>query len=362
MIEELNKVWPGIFLWTGQHGTGKTTACLETGALPSQTVFIDADVKGNQTVKNLKDIGMPFSKYINLAEMIARQDRLWKAYKPIWSIVDQIPDDTEVVIIDPETEIYKVFRDYVRENPNEFDDPKAWKKARGSGFIFFEGKISRHARAMEREFFNKISQKVTAVHITAHLKDAYDGGVKVGKVPDVTKMIDRIASMICWLQFNPNGTTPIMLFVKPYGEKVAVAGKGLRTQNITPRKAVPHVGEESVWDVLRRYRKNPAHNRPPLPEEEITEGDKWIVEQVLSEAQRQAWFARLFEHQRQQEEAQKLIEQFDNPLNERVQELKKAGVVAPPALVEKIKQEIEDGDLVGVDAKMVTIDAVAKLL
>lgn len=362
MSEKQNEVWPGIFLWTGQHGTGKTTACLETGAMPDKTVFVDADVKGNQTVKNLQSIGQPFSKYINLAEIISGVDRLWKAYKPIWNIIDQIPDGTEVVIIDPETEIYKVFRDYVRENPNEFDDPTSWKKARGSGFIFFEGKISRHARSAERDFFNQISQKVQAVHITAHLKDAYDGGVVVGKVPNVTKMIDRIASMICWLQFNPNGTTPIMLFVKPYGEKVMVAGKGLRTKNITPRKAVPLPGEESVWDVLRRYKENPAHNRPPTSEEEITEDDKWIIEQVLSEAQRQAWFARLFEHQRREAEAQKLIEQMDNPLNVRVQELKEEGIVAPPALVEKIKQEIEDGDLVGVDAKMVTIDAVAKLL
>lgn len=361
-IKEESRVWPGIFLWTGEHATGKTTACLECGADPENIIFIDADVKGNKTVKNMIKIGRPFGKYINLAEMINNKDRLWQAYDSIWKILDDIPPNIEVVVIDPETEIYQVFRDYVRQCPEEFDDKKAWTKSRGSGFIFFEGKISRHAREAEQEFFNKLAQKVQAVHITAHLKNKYDGGAVIGKIPAVTKMIDRIASMICWLQFNKDSTTPIMLFVKPYGEKTYVASKGIRTQNITPRKAIPLEGEESVWDILRRYQKEPAHNRPPLPSEEITEEDRWIIEQVLSEHQRQAWFARLFDAQRRDEEAQKLIEQFDNPLNVRVKELQAEGIIAPPMIVEKLLKEIEDDILVGVDAKLVTIDSVAKLL
>jgi len=359
----MTKILSGIFLWTGDYGVGKTTACLECGADPERIMFIDADVKGNKTVQDIKDAGYNFGKFVNLVEMVNRYDHPWQAYPDIFTMFrDMKAEDFDVVIIDPETIFYEIIREYVRHNQQEFDSMKAWKKSRGSGFKFYEGKISRHARKTEQFLLNLISSRVKAIHMTAHLKDKYDSNVVVGKIPEVSKMIRRTANMICWLQHNPDHTTPIMLFVKQYGKKVLVKGKGMRTKNITPRKAVPRENEYSVWDVIDRYLENPAHGRSPLPEEIITEDDQWIVDGTLNEFQKQAWFARIKARELEQTEIEEALVGMDSPLQVRVQELKEQGLVAPPMLRDKILEEIAEGDHPDLDAEMVTIDAIAKVL
>ncbi len=358
----MTDIMNGIFVWTGDFGVGKTTAALECGAKPEEIIFVDADIKGNKTIEDLRRVGVKFGDYINLVQVINERENFWDAYEFIIGIINKITPKIKVVIFDPETIIYDVFRAYVSRNLNEFDSPKAWAKSKGSGFQFYEGKISRHAREAEQAFFNLIAGKVQAIHLTAHLKDKYDGGVAVGQIPSISPMIHRIANMICWLQHSPVSTTPVMLFVKQYGKKVITSEGKIRTVNITPRKAVPHEGESSVWDILERYVKQPAHNREPLPEEIITEDEQWIVDKVLSDFQKEAWFARIKAKEAEERALQAELESVGSPLQVRVQELQAEGLVAPPMIRDKILAEISEGKLEGVNAALVTMDTIAKLM
>lgn len=51
---------------TGESDTGKTLFALQSGARPEETTFIDADVKGRNTVEQVQSSGLRFGMYYDL--------------------------------------------------------------------------------------------------------------------------------------------------------------------------------------------------------------------------------------------------------------------------------------------------------
>lgn len=347
---------PGIFLFTSRHGAGKTSAALGCGAAPERIFFVDADTKGLDTVKQMLQENIKFGSYLNLVEVINHD--LDTAWREVWEIIDQVKEGKfDAVVIDPINPIYQLFRKYVKAHITEFDTAKEWQKSRGSGFQFYEGKISRHARSEQERFLNELSEKVTTIQLTAHLKRKYDAGVEIGEIPDVTSVVNRVATCSVWLRVNPEHSTPIMLFIKPYGIKKFTAGR-IQTINVTTRKAVPLKTELSVWDVFQRYIDKPCFNRDLLPEEMPDGDDKWIIEQTLTKEQRLAWFARIRASEKAEKEFEETLGDLTNPLSEAVKAIFKSGTVAPPAIKAELLKQIEAGDL-EIDSAKVTIKNIA---
>lgn len=348
----------GIYLWTGRHAVGKTSAALGCGVEPEKMYFVDADTKGLETVSQLRNQGFDFGKYVNMVEIKNRD--LEEAYAAIWKIVDDVEDGAyDAVIIDPINPIYKIFRKYIKANTTQFDTAKEWSKSRGSGFRFYEGKISRHAREQQERFLNRLSAAVDTVQLTAHLKRKYDANVEVGEIPNVTSVVNRVASCSVWLRSNPDHSTPILLFIKPLGRKI-VDGR-IRTVNVTPRKATPLPNELDVWDVIARYQNEPAHDREPTPDETPDENDRWILEQTLNKEQKLAWFARIRAREKEEAEFEQSLGSLNNPLTEAVQAIVETGVTSPPAIKEKLLQQIKDGEI-EIDADKVTLPTIAQSL
>lgn len=336
------QILPGIWEWTGEDGSGKTSAALGCGAKPERIWFCDADVKGKATARLLKDAGTPFGKFVDVVKLMresSRMELIWPILKKEFSEIK--PGQFDAVVLDSEPEIYQIIRAYVRQNPNEFDDPKEWKKAAGSGYTFFEGKISRTARNIEKQILSELSDKVTAVHITSHIKDDYDANVVVGQVAETSKAIHSVAVARIWLRHNPHHTTPIMLFIKPYGETRWSAGNNrLEVVNIMPRKATPIIGETSVWDTIKRYRKNPANDREPIAGEIPDEHERYILTCVLSDDQKKAWFARLDAEKEKQRQDQ-LSELAEMSRAKAFAKSLFSEGKAPPAILAEIQTKIE---------------------
>jgi len=353
---------PGIFLWTSRYGIGKTSAALGCGAAPEKIYFVDADTKGLDTIKQMRNEGVEFGKYLNLVEIMTKN--INEAYEAIWQIVEDVKKADgkyDAVIIDPINPIYKMFRKYVKANTTQFDSAKEWKKSRGSGFRFYEGKISGHARFEQERFLNELSSHVRTIQLTAHLKRKYDANVEVGEIPDVTSVVHRVTTCSVWLRSNPTHSTPIMLFIKPYGIKKYKEKKGIVTINVTPKKAIPSSKEMSVWDTINRYIADPAYDREPTAEEIPDEDDRWIIEQTLSKEQRLAWFARLRAADKAEQEFEDTLGELVNPLTEAVKVIVDSGIVAPPAIKVLLLEQIEEGSL-EVNSSNVTIKNIAASL
>jgi hypothetical protein len=282
----------GVIQWFGEFDTGKTTAALECGASPDRMLFVDDDLKGRATVKQLMEEGLSFGQngngYVDL--LAAREDmtRASEFFPYVRDFILSIPTGTyDALVWDTWTAVYDGIRAFVGANNGQFDAADAWKKARGSGFTFYEGKVSRHAREVESRLIRMLAERVDLVNLITHLKDDYSTGTKTGKqVPANSPTLDRVCIMRVWLRHNPNSPVPIMLFLKRLGLKKFVQGRGLRTVNIMPRKATPQPDDQSVWDVIKRYLSDPVGNRAPTAEETPNAFELSILDGTLTPEQR----------------------------------------------------------------------------
>jgi hypothetical protein len=275
----------GIIELTGEHGTGKTTAALECGALPEKIRLYDDDVKGRATVRDFERQTGRKIDYIDTTAMQQQSRRDYEYYEKIKASLDAIqPGQFDVIIFDTWTKIAKACRSYAEKYPEQFKD-----QVKGGGYFtgtsqMVNGQISRIGRDLEAALINSLESKVQLIFLIAHLKDQYLNNTQTGKqIPDDNDTLERVPSTRIWYRHNPNSGVPISLFLKRPNVKKWNEEKGRpQTINLFPKKITPLPEDESVWDGYERYYHNPLCNRLPTPDETPTPYELSIIEGTLT--------------------------------------------------------------------------------
>ncbi len=274
--------WRGILEITGDHDVGKTIAALQTTNSMKDVVFIDDDVKGDGTVRQMKDAGMDFDLYIDLSEARAK---LGKTPTPdellqhvVLSTIEKINEKRRKIIVwDTWRIVYQACRGHVERNQAKYSSVVTW---RGNSTII-QGLISKVARMIEVKILNELKSNCDLLIITHHIKDKYVEGVVIGKVPESSATFDEVCNMRIWLRRNQQSKVPVMLFLKRPNVPKLVKGE-LVFQNIVPLKITPTDKHNSIWAAIDEYIEKPIESRAARPDETPTADELQAISGTLT--------------------------------------------------------------------------------
>lgn len=270
---------------TGESDTGKTKFALQTGAHPSQTCFLDADVKGRVTVQQIISAGLQFGYYRDVVEETKEMRELEYHQYCLDRIADMeklLEKRRRVIVWDTWEPFEKTFQPVVASDPKrfrQFYSPNGAIKGAEQWLSSFD---------YEAEIITRIVAMCQLFIAVNHVKPYSIQGKRIeGKVvADCKKPVVQKALMRIWTRHNPDSAVPIGLVMKRMGKDAWVEGVGIRTVNVLPRKLTPQPQDQSLWDVIRRYWENPIGNRKPEPHETPNAFELSILDGTLTEDQR----------------------------------------------------------------------------
>lgn len=288
----------GLIHVCGEHDTGKTTFSLSSGFQPERTAFIDADIKGRNTLAQVLAQSRNFGLYVNLLEAFSRKLELERHQIGLDIIERMIPGAFDVLVWDTWTSFEDTFRPYVHANRKEF-------RAQWNGTPEMVGAIEWNVSfEYEAQIINNLLERVPLVILTTHLKDENINGKKTGRqVAAGKRTLNEKSSLRLWLRHNPDGPEPIGLVLKR-PNKMIVTPNGLQPVNILPRKLKP-----CTWERIRKFWDEPVGNRALAADEKPDEFELSILDGILTADQRAVLKLAVLESEREEIEAS-----FDAPL------------------------------------------------
>jgi len=292
----------GVVEIVADHDVGKTIAALQTVYPYKKTVFVDDDVKGDGTVRQMASNDVAFEKYVNLGE---KRTALGDAPTPtellkkvVMPTIDEITKSKhDVIIWDTWRIVYQSARGHVERNQNDFKDVVTF---RGSSQII-QGLISKVARMIEQTQLNKLRNSCELLIVTHHMKDNYQNNVAVGRIPESSATFSEVSNMRLWLRRNTQSKVPIILFLKRPNLPKLVKGQ-MRFVNIVPMKIIPNGKHQSIWDAIGEYEANPIESREPKENERPTADEMAMISGTLSDEQK-TYMLEMLKYQRVDEEA-----------------------------------------------------------
>jgi hypothetical protein len=267
----------GVVSIFGGHDSGKTSAALGANGNPETTHFIDSDLKGGATAQQLREAGVQFGGYYDMTPHFSGMKPTENYAVKFRETIFGLPEHTDLIVVDNWQPVYESLRMHVDNNRPSFKDIIKWSP----NSTINNGLVSKVARRLEEALLQELSRRSKLVIVTHHLKDRYVQNVVVGKVPEASKLFDRVCVMRIWLRHNPASPVPIILFPKRPNKPMLVDGQ-LRFENYLPRRAVPLQTERSIWDTIERYHADPIGNRLPSPNETPNEYELAMMAGVLS--------------------------------------------------------------------------------
>lgn len=342
----INILVNGVIHVTGEHDTGKTSFALECGAQPGAICFLDDDVKGRATVMKFMRDGNQFGAYHDLADISNGKTEL-QFHDACMSIIDGIkPGQYEAIVWDTWTRFQKTLHPYVLANKTKFRSTwSAMGKIKGA-------QEWSTAQDYEAAILNRLQKLAQVVFVVTHLKDHYEGEVKVpGKYePASSRTMNRVPVLRLWLRQNPDSAVPIGLVLKRTDVKRPTP-RGIRTVSVLPRKIVPAPSDESLWDTIRSYYENPVGLRELTPNEIPDAYELSILDGTLTADQRHTFELMLRAGVLEVEPNDELTVTKDK-VDEQKQALLSQGKVASPAVladilgvtVPEILQLLQDGE------------------
>lgn len=292
----------GVVEITGEHDTGKTLAMLQTVKNFSSTLFVDDDIKGDGTVRQMADRGeFPEENYIDLSKERAKLRGVPTADEILNEIVFPLMERLterrhDVIIFDTWRIVYQSARGHVERNQPKYANVVQW---RGSSQII-QGLISKVARMIERDFIGRLKESCDLLILSHHLKANYVGGIDVGDIPESSTTFHEVCNMRIWLRKNTQSKVPVMLFLKRPNVPKLVQGKGLRASNIVPLKVTPTEKHESIWEVIQEYHEKPIESRQPRADETPTAAELAVISGTLTDEQR-AYIKSMMDYNRELE-------------------------------------------------------------
>lgn len=265
----------GLVHVTGEHDTGKTVFALSNGAQPERIAFFDDDIKGRNTVTQLKKQGFNFGLYVDLVEEFKDKREIQINERGL-ELIDSLKEgEYDCVVWDTWTRFESSFYAVVQKNPSRFKEfyaPMGKIKA---------GEMWQASFAYEAAIIDQLLAKVPLVILTTHLKDDYLNDKKTGKqIPDGKKTLNQKSNFRVWLRHNPDSPEPIGLVLKR-PVKIEVTDKGIQPINILPRKLKP-----CTWATIIQLWNKPVGNRTLTDEEKPDEFELSILDGTLTKDQK----------------------------------------------------------------------------
>lgn len=305
----------------GEFDSGKTSFALENGYHPNEMVFVDDDVKGKSTVKQMVNDGLEFAGYIDFAERITNKST-WEVYLEMEKVINEVKalaqqKNIKVLIWDTWRRCGESFVEYVRKYPERFVVPNKKGNYWQGDSAIITGNQYKYAALHEAAMLNELQKVVPLIFLVSHTKNNYVNGVRAGVKAASSRALNRVPYFRVWLRRNPDSPIPIALTMKRINKKV-FTDSGLRTTSILPDKIIPNIvlpeednvnhNDQSLWDTIARYYQYPAGLRKPLPQEIPNEEENAILSGTMTKEQRLSWLVAL--------KQQKLIEQENAMLRE----------------------------------------------
>jgi len=280
IVDSITQLINGIIHVTGEHDVGKTTFALENGAMPARTCFFDDDVKGRTTVDELRKL-QDFGAYHDLVALNEGKTEV-DYYLAVMGLIDAIqPNQFDAIIFDTWSRFAKCLHSYVITHRDEFKEHWSKKGTIKGAEEWVE------SQWLEARIINKLQSLAPIVVLVTHLKDYYAGDTKVpGKqVPASSRTLARVPGFRIWLKHNSESVVPIGLVLKRIATR-KITPRGIRTVSVLPRKITPQPEDESLWDTIAYYFKNPVGLRELTPDEIPDEYELSILNETLTKDQK----------------------------------------------------------------------------
>jgi hypothetical protein len=291
----------GVIEIVADHDVGKTIAALQTIYPYKKTVFVDDDVKGDGTVRQMQANDVSFEKYINIGDMRTKLGEVLSPTKLLKEIVYPVIEEIsktkhEVIVWDTWRIVYQSARSHVERNQKDYADIVKWQ----GNSTMIQGLISKVARMIEQAQLNKLRNACDLLIITHHMKDQYVNNVVVGRIPESSTTFSEVSNMRIWLRRNTVSKVPIMLFLKRPNQPKLVKGQ-MRFVNIVPMKIIPTAEDNSIWDAIKRYEDKPIESREPTLDERPNAEEMALISGTLSDEQK-SYMMEMLKYQKIEEE------------------------------------------------------------
>ena len=291
----------GVVELVADHDVGKTIAALQTVYPYKKTIFVDDDVKGDGTVRQMASSDVQFEKYINIGDM---RTKLGETPSPtkllkeiVYPTINEIAKSKhDVIIWDTWRIVYQSARSHVERNQKDYADVVKWQ----GNSTMIQGLISKVARMIEQAQLNKLRNACELLIITHHMKDNYQNNVVVGRIPESSATFSEVSNMRIWLRRNTQSKVPIMLFLKRPNQPKVVKGQ-MRFVNIVPMKIIPTAKDNSIWDAIARYEVDPIESREPREDERPNAEEMALISGTLSDEQK-SYMLEMLKYQKEEAE------------------------------------------------------------
>ena len=264
-------LFPGIVNVCSMPDVGKTTFALECGAPPEKICFIDDDVKGKSVALELENAGHPFGKFVNLtAETEGMLETQFHKY--VIDFIDSIEvGQFEVIIFDNFSRFENSFQPWVLTHQDDF-------RERWSPMGQIHGaEVWKESFDYESLVLDKMQEKAPLIITTSHMKRENINGRRTGKwIPDVKRPLIKNSLFRILLRRSDDGSPiPTGIVLKRISRRM-ITDNGIKVANILPVK-VPHI----TWQKIRDYYNNPIGDRPPNPDEILTEHEMGLLDSSI---------------------------------------------------------------------------------
>lgn len=285
----------GLINVTGEPDTGKTSFALSSGAAPERTAFIDDDVKGGSTVKEVIASGHKFGYYRDLVKEAEglREIDFHNLCLQIIHDLEAMKGNLDVIVWDTWTKFENTFQPVVVSSPLRF---RQYYSAMGQikGAEQWQASFDYEAIVLA-----KLVNIAPLVIVTSHLKKDQ---TRVRDIAESKKPLVQKSRMRVWLRHNPDAPQPIGLMLKRL-LKMTVTDEGMVPVNVTHRKVKP-----LTWKRLIHFWENPVGDNPPTAEERLSEYELSILDGVLTRDQKEALKLAVIEAEKEREQ-EKAIEE-----------------------------------------------------
>lgn len=268
----------GLIHATGEPDVGKTSFGLECGAPPERIAFIDDDIKGAPTARELAAQGTPFALYRDLVALGRGMDeeQLHGIGTVVIGEIEAYAGELDAIIWDTWSRFAKTCHPWVVAHPRLFRkhwSPMGTIKGAQQWLSSFD---------YEAQIIARLCAIAPLVILTTHLKAAYRGNVRIPDrfVPDCTRAVTQKARFRVWLRRNPDSPQPIGLVLKRLSQVRKADNGGIEVVNVLPLRMKP-----CTWAEIGRYWADPMGDHRPTAEETPDEFELSLLQGTLTEDQ-----------------------------------------------------------------------------
>lgn len=295
----------GLFHFTGEPDSGKTTLALTCGIPVDQILFLDNDMKTQRIADSLMKKGKKFGRYVNLAREMHRRDKKnpLDFFNIVMEILDKEKNQHKCMVFDEWTRIEDGIRAKSMSIMKEIS-PLTENQIRAMTQVTWV-----YTHQFYAQILDMLMGYADTVFVITHIREKYINNKKTGiyEARGQRPLIEK-ANMRLWLRHNADpadGGAPIGLVLKRLS-KFDVDDNGM----LVPVNMLPLRIKPCTWQRLDWYSDNPIGNRKPEQHELPDEFEQSVLHGILTPDQKHALELAIFESKREIDEQTAVMQEI----------------------------------------------------